>query len=298
MNTPSNQENLSASRGTSAGIRFFQLFCRTFGIRHACNFVWFVSFFYALFDRTAAADAKPYLSRRFPECGFLKMFLHRWALFTSQGQDLICAFAVFQEKLEIRKENWESFLKLLHGKKGILLLCSHFGPWQAMMRSIDPREKHVNLLEKPDRNSNVRKFAAIPDMVDQISILSTDDAMGGLMDVYQALERGEVVCMMGDRVREQESAELPFLGEPARFPIGAFYIAARAGVPIVPVFAWQHENRTGITVRFCDPIHPVMQGRSRKSLAPFAEQYCSLLQDMIEKHPYQCYLFEDPWSRK
>ena len=63
MTTPTAHSNLSDTRGNRLGIGFFKVCMRLFGLRFCCLFVWFVAFFYALFDRKAFQAAKPYLQK-------------------------------------------------------------------------------------------------------------------------------------------------------------------------------------------------------------------------------------------
>ncbi|MFO0893992.1 MAG: lysophospholipid acyltransferase family protein [Phycisphaerales bacterium] len=63
------------------------------------------------------------------------------------------------------------------------------------------------------------------------------DGVGAWLELQRALERGEMVALLVDRVQPgQQAAVRPFLGAPALVPTGAVRLAAMSGVPIVPVF--------------------------------------------------------------
>ena len=58
--------NLSAHRGNRFGIGFFKVVLACFGVRTAFFFAWFITWFYAVFDRRAFASTEMYLKLRFP----------------------------------------------------------------------------------------------------------------------------------------------------------------------------------------------------------------------------------------
>ncbi len=90
-----------------------------------------------------------------------------------------------------------------------------------------------------------------------------------------------------------------FFGYPARFPYGAFIIAARAQVPIVPFFVSLNENNQR-TFRFLEPIWPTAAPQDIDD----AFHHCvQLLEEAIRARPEQWFFwegagvfFEDLWN--
>ncbi len=292
----SSRKNLSDSRGNALGIGIFLFFLRTLGINRACELVWLISLFYALFDRTACRAASHYLKRRFPRAERIAMFRHTWALFTNQGQALIETRAMGAGKLKWRFENDGVVRELIYGQKGLILLASHFSCWQALIGGLGEFRRPVNFLVAPDANLNVDKFAAAGKLHVPIRVISTLEPMGGLVEAAEALERGEAVCMMGDRCFEGEGAHVEFLGEEAVFPYAAFYLAARCSCPVLPLFAVREKAHTSFTVRYGNAIFPQLSGRRRSDLTPYVQEYVSELENMANQHPYRCFLFENIWN--
>ncbi len=294
------KNNLSDSRGSAPGIAFFKILLRLLGVNRAAEFVWAVAFFYALFDRKAADAASAYLKHRFPEAGRLKRFYCRWALFTSQGQALLEAFASrLGNMLQWEYETPDTFSALDAGEhRGFILLLSHFGPWQALIQELNIATRPVNLLVTPDQNRNVEKTLASNRLKIPWRSISTRSPMGGLPEACEAIEQGEIVCIMGDRCHEQKGVRVPFLGEEAEFPIAAFYLAARCQCPIQVLSAVRRKRHRILGIRHGPVIRPIMQGRDRNSLLPFLRIYVSELEFLARQHPFQLFLFEDPWSRK
>ena len=122
--------------------------------------------------------------------------------------------------------------------------------------------------------------------------------MGGILDAYNALLQGDVVCMMGDRCRENESARIPFLGASARFPLAAFLLSSRTGAPVIPIFAYRERRHRQMTICFLDPILPAGRRIRREELRPKVELYVAELEKMALEHPYECFIFENIWSEE
>ena len=86
---------------------------------------------------------------------------------------------------------------------------------------------------------NARKFNSVlaavnPKLALQVIELGKVDSM---LKVERALERGEIVGMLGDRTfRDEGTAAFRFLGEAAHFPTGPFRVAAMLQRPLVLMF--------------------------------------------------------------
>lgn len=116
-----------------------------------------------------------------------------------------------------------------------------------------------------------------------------------------AIERGDIVCMMGDRCREKDGLLIDFLGEPARFPFAAFYLSAKCACPIVPMFVFRKHRHDNLLFHFGKPVYPepechVQSRHRRESLRPYVAAYVAELETASRRFPFQCYIFEDVWA--
>ena len=293
---------LSATRGNSFGIGFFRLLLKLGGINRACEFVWFIALFYALFDHKARRSTMPYLRHRFPNAGFFRLWFYAYRLMVSQGQSLLEAAAVnIGMEYSVSSENDAELRDLiLKSKRGIILLISHFGPWQASMSTILNYGRNVTVVVQRDQNVNVDKMMAVKNSGLKINTVFTDDFTGGVFDAMSAIERGDIVCIMGDRCREKDAVLIDFLGEPAKFPFAAFYLAAKCECPVVPMFVFREARHENMLFHFGKPLHPECHVRSRQrreSLRPYVAAYVAELESASHRFPFQCYIFEDVWGK-
>ncbi len=281
-------KNLSDTRGTHGGILFFHCFIRLFGVRHGCRFVWFVTFFYTLFDFRARRMITPYLEARFPG---KKTFFHRWKLYTHQGQALIMIH--YPRSLTTPATVWQEAIDHLdsHPGQGIIILCSHFGPWQLAMQNLPELGRKVRIMERFDLNSGVDKKIAAGEKPESIPV---DGFMGGLLDALDALRNGEIVCIMGDR----GGGEMPcsFFGKPFCFPTTPYYLAARAGCPLFPLFCIADIPSGELKYEYSTPIfiaEPVGRRMTDRDFIGGLQSYISVLEEMVRLHPYDFFHFKD-----
>lgn len=286
--------NLSDTRGNRLGFAFFRLFIRIFGVAHACRFTAVPAFFYAVFDREAFAAARGYLSSRFPGDGALML---RWRFFRqimSVGTAMILQHAVRSGyKVDYSEEIEEEARELLmSGSKGVILLLSHVGCWQAALAFVGFAGRKVNLLVQSNTNVNVAEVFKD----ESVTLIDNSGPFGGLLDCVAALERGEIVSIMGDRaVGDAEGTlEMKILGRTMRIPASPWLMAARLGVGIIPVFPVIEGGGRAIRARFFNPVYVCRSAGRGKDSAGFASPvaaYAALLERTAREKPYQIYYY-------
>lgn len=106
-----------------------------------------------------------------------------------------------------------------------------------------------------------------------------------------ALRRGEVVAVQGDRaLGGRGDRPVPFLGQPAPFPLGPFLLARAAGVPIVPAFCLLDRDLR-YEVRLLEPL-PVADGGEEAAL----RVWVGALEALVRERPTQWFNFFDLWD--
>lgn len=290
-------KNLSDSRGNSLGIRFFQVLLKISGPVGAGIFVWIVAFFYVIFDRAAFLAARPYLCSRFPGISGFRLRWHFYRLIVSQGHCLILAHWLrgghHVPIIEHRPERLRQLL--LNRQDGLILLISHVGCWQAALTYLDTYQRPVNLLIQTNANVHVaRMFSG-----QHLRVITNDQPFGGLLECVAAIERGEIVCIMGDRqAGEQESAiNMSLLNRQLQIPISPWLLAARCKCAIIPIFTTMKGMAKGIDFHFAEPIlieYHETQKPKKQDLMPHVQKYAEQLTQMAQIKPYQIFHYEAP----
>jgi predicted LPLAT superfamily acyltransferase len=289
-------------RGNELGLWFFMAFLRLFGLRGAYGLLYIVCLYYVLFDRSLVSSAMPYISRRFPDCGVLWNHLHAYLLFVSQGKQLIDRYAALSghETFDFELRGREEFVSLIRdSKRGAILLTSHQGNWQVAMTALENVGKPVNLVMLPDQNPALRsKLYPAPES-ENIRIISPQQYLGGVVEIVDALRRGGVVSIMGDRRYGGRAIEVSFLGGKAWFPYSAFSLAASAECPVIVLSAFKASAHRYV-IDVTNVMHPRREGRRNRvgQLQPWVQEFVGFLESFVEEHPYQCFLFHDVWKEE
>jgi predicted LPLAT superfamily acyltransferase len=258
---------------------------------------------YFLFDRQAVQSALPYVQRRFPQVGTLKRYGYVYLLFVNLGKSLMDRFILTagHEPFEITFRGVEILNDLLRREQGVILLTSHVGNWQAVMHALKNLEKRlqkdVYLLVRTEDNEAVRKTLRVEEGHSNIHCISTDEHLGGVIQMMKVLSEGQIVSLMGDRRFQSEAVEVTLLGETAYFPYSAFRIAAGARCPVAVLFSAK-VNSTSYEVEIAKVIEPKMsrRGTMTERWGPSVQEYATALEGFLERYPLQNFVFEDIWK--
>jgi predicted LPLAT superfamily acyltransferase len=285
-------------RGNALGFWFFRTALAFTGLRGAYGLLYFVCAYYLLVDRRAFAAADAYLRRRFPGRSRVARRWLAYRLFISQGKCLIDRHAHNVGRVEFAfdtRGTAEVFLRLEGSANGFVLLLSHTGGWQLALPFLraGTGARPVSLLmheaETPDIRRNVRGDDA------GFHVISPDLGPAAAIEMVMRLQRGEIVSIMGDRAYGGQTAEAPFLGEPAHFPASAFAVARAAQCPVLALFV----PKTGPFSYAIEAVLFEAPARdNRPSIREGVRDFAAALESFVRRHPDQCFLFCDIWRKE
>jgi len=289
-------------RGNALGFWFFMAFVRVFGLRGAYGLLYPVCLYYALFDQRLVSSTLPYISRRFRGCGPVRQRLHAYRLFVSQGKQFIDRYAEVSGHgvFDMGAKGYDEFASLVRGSKnGAILLTSHQGNWQVAMAALERVGKSVHVVMIADENPTLQSKLHPEPEAGSVRILSPEGYLGGVVEIMDALRKGEVVSIMGDRRYGAKAVEVSFLGDKAWFPYSAFKLAAAAECPVV-VLRVVKTSAYRYVVDLTNVLYPRYEGRKKgvSQLQPWVQEFVSLLELFAEEHPYECFLFRDVWKEE
>lgn len=281
--------------------QFFYLAIRLGGRRLAYAWTYPVVAYYLLFRPRLRARTRHYLSRRFPTHTGFQAFTDSFRLSLSFAQALVDrarAGILGPESLAVRLDGFQALRELLDQKRGLILMGAHVGCWQAAMSGLSRLQVPTHLLMQRDQGDVDRHYHEHLGLESPYRIIDPNGFLGGAVEIVQALGRGEIVSVMGDRIfgHDENYLDMPFLGEPAAFPVGAYKIAAATGAPVAVLLS----NKTGpdtYALNLARVIRvPRIRDRRLEGLRPFALEFVDSLEGYVREHPYQFYNFHDMWN--
>jgi predicted LPLAT superfamily acyltransferase len=292
--------SVERKRGNRLGFWFFGAAARLFGLGGAYGFLYFVGLYYLIVDRGLVVETLAYVRRRFPHHGTLRRLFDVYLLFVNQGKNLIDRFALAAGYsgfiLDIKGFDE---LKALYsqGSKGFILLTAHVGNWQAAMPALDGIGRTVHLMMRPEDNAAVKKALNIDSETEKVKIISTDDSLGGVIEAIKALDKGDLVSIMGDRTYGYSAACASFLGDTVSFPHGAFTLAAAVQCPVVVLLSAKVATKKYVVdVTHIIPPPTGRRGKKEAAIQASVQTFANVLEEYVREHPYQWFVFRDIWK--
>src|SRR5262249_14196883 len=122
----------------------------------------------------------------------------------------------------------------LDAGNGAFLMGSHVGSFD-IIRTVGERQPGLRvamaMYEENARKVNESLAAINPEAKPEVIALGQLDAM---LKIQEQLDRGTFVGVLGDRTLGNEATQrVSFLGQPARFPVGAMRAAAIMRRPVI-----------------------------------------------------------------
>jgi predicted LPLAT superfamily acyltransferase len=279
-------------------LRLFAWLLRWGGMTRAYHISYFATLWYVLFYPSIRERSRFYLDRRFPERrGRLRRFLDSYRLVRTFGETLVdmAALGVLgNSALSSLSPDRERLYAMVEEDKGLIMLLAHVGCWQVGMSATGdfPRRIWHVLIPEP------RTLAMLDES--KVGFIDPRSGLEGVMRMTEALLRGEIVAMMGDRTfgGERNRVDARFLGGTIKLPITPYRLASASGSPVVVMLAAKIAKR-GYKMRLAKVIEvPPGIGRNPGDYAPYAQQFADCLEEFVAEYPWQFFDFFDLWKNE
>jgi predicted LPLAT superfamily acyltransferase len=283
------------------GHRIFYLVLQLLGHRAALVLLRGVIGCYVLFSKKIHHTTGHYLSRRFPGQSGLTRWLNTYRNVLSFGQVLVERGWLGMSgngRLQGTFIGYKKLIGLIDEGKGVILLTGHVGNWQSVLAHLSDLPVPVNALMQYDNEAAAKHYFDLKKKGRRFNLIDAEGEFGGMVDAIGALQRGEIVSIMGDRYIKGSSSTVRFFGDDVRVPDSAYLLAASAGAPVAVVFA----AKTGIdtfALRLWDYFYPEYGTRSERGsmMQECSARYFRALEGYLGEYPYQWYNFYDFWKQ-
>jgi len=281
---------------------FFRVLIRTFGRRLAYFCMYVVCAWYVILYPSVRRRCRHFLVRRFPQRQSL--WLRWWDSYhriVALGEMLIdrTAFqALGPQEFTVKFERSEELLRILAEGNGLIFVNSHVGCWQMSMSCLSLLNTPVSAVMVADQNPGNPAGAAGSAADPSFKVIDPTGAMGGVMEMIQALKGNEALGLMGDRVfgSSENTVEVDFLGGRTHFPVSPYRLGSMQGTPVTVLFAHK-TGFSGYEVEIAGVIRvPCGLGRKSQPYEPYAREFAVMLEAFAEKYPWQFFNFHDMWE--
>ena len=294
-----------SERGSATGARLVRRLTGWLPRRLAHALIPPVALYYLAATPVARRASARFLERALGRRPGLRDQYHHFATFSSVLVDRMYLLRDQGRDFDVRLDGPESgALSEAYRRRrdGFFVMSAHMGNVEMariLARELDVPPVHMVMFEE-----NARHLSAVLDTLDpqrsqSIIALGRPDSM---LRVHEALEAGGIIGMLPDRLLDEDAdadgiRTLPFLGAPARFPIGPFRMAALMRRPILlQLGLYDGGNRYRVIIEevadFSQVDRRERAARTEQALATYVER----LEFHARKGPYNWFNFYDYWG--
>ena len=298
-----NKPPIAATLGSRLQYGIFEVLVRCRLLFVARMVLAFVVLYYALLPHVQQRCAA-YIKRRFPCAGGLGRFVHAYRLYLNFGQVLLDRmiagvtgrFPFCETDQQVR----QCFDVAGANPHGCIVLTAHVGAWQVGIAGLDQFDRPVNVVQLHNPADQGKHYFQ-HGRGRPFNIIDSADPVGSMVEAAAALRRGEVVCLMGDRMhgtrQSGQGVDVAFLGGNIRIPASGYALASITGAELLMLFTVREK---GVTRVFKAERLEVPAGLPRRDVAvfqPYAQQFAAAMETVVKRHPYQFFNFYDMWSQ-
>lgn len=203
------------------------------------------------------------------------------------------------ERSRVIVENQKLWRELNANKRGFVLVTGHIGNWEmGSAQATEDEARRVHVVREEELDPRAQEF--IQNLLrEHMGELYTthfvkDDMTLGL-ELLEALRRGEIVALQGDRPRTGgRTLPVQLFGRPYELPLGPLILARTAGVPLVPAFILR-EKRLRYRSSVREPIFVENSGDRQADLEQAAAKLIEQLEWAVREKPHQWFCFRSLW---
>ena len=290
--------------GTVFGIRLLVLFARLFGRRVAGWGLYILAFYYALIRGSARRASRDYLRRIGQPATFANVVRHLHT-FAQVSLDRLFFVTGRLKPFRFEHHNHDLLVEATRAGRGVVLLGAHLGSFEVMRSRAKDFGIPINVVvdfSNAERVNGVLRSLS-PDIDTRLISLATDP-LAAMLAIRAAIERGELVAILGDRQPRTRSGGdrvvvSPFLGADAAFPAGPWLLAHSLRCPVYFV-AGIYTRPDHYALHFELLADEVRLDRNDRAaaLARYTRTYAAMLETYVRSAPLNWFNFFDFWSSR
>jgi len=285
------------SKGNKLGYSIFVSIIKKFGVRPSYILLRFVAFYYFLVSYKSSKIIFTFLHRKLKYNTLIslnKLYRNYYLL----GQTLIDKIAVMSgtpEKFTFDFDGEENLHTITSMQKGGLLLSAHIGNWDIAGHLLKRLNTRINIVMFDGEHQKIKEYLTTVTGKSSANIIVIKNDLSHIYEIADAFKNNELVCMHADRFIEgNKTITTDFLGEPARFPLGPFLLAAKFKVPVSFVFALKE---TALHYHFFATGAKDYSAYDKETLiSQMLSDFAKEMETKVEAYPEQWFNYYNFWQ--
>lgn len=245
-------------------------------------------------------DSRAYLSRVLGRPARLCDVARHIHTFAATILDRVFLLGGDMQRFDIRVSGLDSLHAALDRGQGVLVFGSHLGSFEVLrvLGRQRPEQKIRVVLDKAHSPAVTQLLDALNPEIAASVVDASQDGPAIMFAIQQAAAEGALVALLVDRTQPGEaSLAVPFLGEPAEFPVAPWLLASVLQVPVQLAFGlYRGGNRYDLAFEpFSDGL--AIPRRERAAAVPaLIARYAARLEHHVRDAPYNWFNFYDFWG--
>ncbi|MGB3068517.1 MAG: acyl-CoA synthetase [Ottowia sp.] len=271
----------------------------TLGRRVSRLVLYFIATYFVVFAPSAKRASRAFLTRALGRTARLPDGFRHVLSFASVVHDRVYWLRGCFDLFEVKISGEEHIASLRAEGRGIVLVGGHFGSFEALRVLGERHGIQAKMLMYPD---NARMVTAVleainPALADSVIALGRPES---ILHAREHLAAGGCVGILADRTLENANdanvRAVPFLGEPAPFPLGPFRLAAMLRAPVVFMAgAYLGGNRYHLHFEPVLDFAPITAQDRATAITTAQDRFVDLLQAHCRQTPWNWFNFYDFW---
>ncbi|WP_156753742.1 phosphatidylinositol mannoside acyltransferase [Actinokineospora pegani] len=174
---------------------------------------------------------------------------------------------------------------------GVVVALTHSGNWDAAgMWLVAEHGTFTTVVERLRPESLFERFVAYRESLGFEILPSEGGERLASVVLAERLRDNGVVCIVGDRELGPRGIPVTFFGQPAVFPAGPAYLAARTGAVLLPAGLWFTED--GWACR----VHPPIPVSGVRGIPAATQALADVFAADIAAHPADWHMMQPLWQ--
>lgn len=189
----------------------------------------------------------------------------------------------------IKGEQMENLFSASRKGNGVIALSAHLGNYEWGAALVSFAGLPVSVMSLEYRSEYIKNIYETQRRKVGIKVFYVRKSFSGPL---RFLKEGGVLAIASDRNFAEVSIKVNLFGRMTEIPKGAFYLASRLNVPLVPAFCLK--ERDGKYHVYFEKGYNIKENEMQAG----ANKYASILAKYIKKYPEQWYIFDKIWKEK
>ena len=287
------------SRGTVLGYKIFIFILKYIHIRVAYFVVWFVAFYYYFSVRKK--DIR-FFFKDILHYNLFKVEISVFKNFLVFGKvliDKIVILAGFSGKFTFDYEGEKYLHEMASSGEGGIILGAHAGNWEIAGHLLKRIKRPVHIVMYDGERSNIKEMLEEITGNRSFSIITIKDHdLSHVFTINEALKKGDLIAMHGDRFREGSRTHTrKFFGQDAKFPLGPYYLASQFNVPVSFVSTMKETNSHYHFYATPPILISAVSGKEKtEEIINASALYSNELEKKVRLYPLQWFNFYNFWK--